>query len=147
MKLKAIDLLLVAALAIVILPRLKAPAGPVVPTIPEPSIELKMLCGPVIEKLKGHPQAGELVKYYAAVADTLKRDATEKIVGTTAHLRTFNQRSVALRFQGAFSKVPGLAGAIDAVLVARLGTKVTDLNYARASEAMLALAWAAQEAK
>ncbi len=147
MKLKAIDLLLVAALAIVIVPRLKAPDGPDVPTIPEPSVELRMLCGPVVEKLKGHPQAGELAAFYAAYADVLKRDASEKTVKTTARLRTHNQRSVTLRFQGAFSKVPGLAGAIDAVLVAHLGTKVTDLDYARASEAMLALAWAAQEAK
>jgi hypothetical protein len=148
MKLKPIDLLLAAALAVLILPRLNlSDGGTPVPTIPEPSAELKALCEPVTAKLKGHAQAGELAAFYAAYADILKRDAAEKVVKTTARLRTHNQRSVKLRFQGAFSKVPGLASAIDAVLMGHLGPKVADLDYARAGEAMLALAWAAQEAK
>ncbi len=148
MKFKTSDWLFVVALAVLIVPRLGlSDGGTPTPTIPEPSAELKSLCGPVTAKLQGHAQAGELAAFYLAYADVLKRDAGEKIVKTTARLRTHNQRSVTLRFQGAFSKVPGLALAIDAVLVAHLGTKVADLDYARATEAMTALAWAAQEAK
>ena len=43
----------------------------------------------------------------------LRRDgAGAQVVKTTAHFRTFCQRAVTLRFQGAFTRVPGLSDAI-----------------------------------
>jgi hypothetical protein len=64
-------------------------------------------------------------------------------------LRTFCERAVTLRFQGAFAKVPGLADAIhgpNGALAKLLQLEVSELDHAKAAAAMDAVAWACREA-
>ena len=75
-----------------------------------PDDATRAIVAPVSAKLAGHQEeAGELAAFYRAAADTVRRDADgANVLRTTANLRTFGERAVTLRFQGAFDKVPGL---------------------------------------
>ena len=75
-----------------------------------PDDATRAIVAPVSAKLAGHKgEAGELAAFYHAAADTVRRDADgANVLKTTADLRTFGERAVTLRFQGAFEKVPGL---------------------------------------
>ena len=124
------------------------PAGP---TIPEPSADAKPAVAPVTRLLSGHPdEARQLAAFYHDAADVLRRDgAGAKVVKTTAHFRTFCQRAVTLRFQGAFNKVGGLSDAIhgpDGALARLLKLDAAELDPVKAADALDAVAWACQEA-
>ena len=106
---------------------------------------------PVSACLAGHPaEARQLAAFYQAAADAVRRDAAgRKLLGTTEDLRTFLERAVAIRFQGAFQKLPGLAEAIhgpDGALAKLLGREVRDLGHAGAADALEAVAWALETA-
>jgi len=128
---------------------------PTVPSpepIPEPpGAATRAILAPVSAKLAGHPdEARQLAAFYREAAETIRRDSHgAKVVRTTAQLRTFCERAVTLRFQGAFAKVPGLSDAIhgsDGVLAKLLTLEVTDLDHAKAADALDAVAWACREA-
>ena len=126
-------------------------AGPSDVAIPEPSADAKPAVAPVTRLLSNHAdQAQQLAAFYHHAAETLRRDeAGAKVVKTTAHFRTFCQRAVTLRFQGAFAKVPGLTDAIhgsDGALARLLKLEVADLDPGKAADALDAVAWACQEA-
>jgi hypothetical protein len=91
-----------------------------------------------------------MADFYSEVAKTLRRDGKgAKVIKTTADLRTFCERSVALRFQGTFAKVPGLAAVIhgpDGALAQLLSLEAQDLDHQRAARAFEAVAWACKEA-
>lgn len=128
------------------------------PTVPSPDAILespdaatRAIVAPVSAKLAGHPdEARQLAAFYHEVAETIRRDGNgEKTVKTTADLRTFCQRAVTVRFQGAFAKVPGLSDAIHGpkgALAKLLKLDVTDLDHVRTAAALDAVAWACQEA-
>ncbi len=116
-----------------------------------PDAATRAIVAPVSARLAGHPdEARQLAAFYSAAAEALRRDGSDaQVVKTTADLRTFCQRAVTVRFQGAFAKVPGLADAIhgpEGALAKLLGLDVTDLDHARAAAALDAVAWACREA-
>jgi len=101
--------------------------------------------------LTGHPnEARKLATFYHEAAETIRRDGQgAKIIKTTADLRTFCQRTVTLRFQGDFAKVPGLADAIHGpkgALARLLQLEVTELDPIQAANGLDAVAWACEEA-
>ena len=120
--------------------------------IPAPAeAATRAIVAPVTQQLAGHEEeARQLAAFYHAAAEVLRRDgAGQRVVQTTAHLKTFCERAVTLRFRGAFAAVPGLAEAIhgpDGALAKLLGLEVTELDHARAAAALDAVAWACQEA-
>jgi len=106
---------------------------------------------PVVAALGGHAEeARQLAAFYLAAAETIRRDgAGAKVLKNTAHLRTFCERAVTLRFQGAFAKVPGLAAAIhgpSGALAKMLKLDVAELDHGKAAVALEAIAWACGEA-
>jgi len=116
-----------------------------------PDAATRAIVAPVSAKLAGHPdEAGQLAAFYHEAAETIRRDGNgAKVVKTTADFRTFCQRAVTVRFQGAFAKVPGLADVIhgpEGALAKLLKLDVTDLDHAQAAGALDAVAWACQEA-
>ncbi len=121
-------------------------------TIPAPAeAATRAIVAPVTQRLGGHEEeARQLGTFYHAAAEVLRRDGNgQRVVQTTAHLKTFGERAVTLRFQGAFNAVSGLADAIhgpDGALAKLLGLEVTELDHARAAAALDAVAWACQEA-
>lgn len=128
------------------------PVAPAPEPIPEPpEAATQAIVRNVTERLAGHPnEAQQLAAFYHTAAETIRRDGNgAKVVKTTADLRTFCQRAVTLRFQGAFAKVPGLSRAIhgpDGALAKLLKLDVVDLDHAKAAAALDAVAWACQEA-
>jgi len=128
------------------------PSGPSPAPIPgPPDAATRALVAPVSAKLADHPEeARQLAAFYHEAAETIRRDGNgAKVVKTTSDLRTFCQRAVTIRFQGAFAKVPGLADAIhgpDGALAKLLRLDVTDLDHASAAAALDAVAWACREA-
>jgi len=128
------------------------PTVPIPEPIPAPpEAATRAILGPVLAKLAGHAdEARQLAAFYHEAAETIRRDGTgAKVVKTTADLRTFCQRAVTLRFQGAFAKVPGLSGAIhgpDGALAKLLKLDVAKLDHVKAAAALDAVAWACQEA-
>ncbi len=128
---------------------------PIVPSrnpVPgSPDAATRAIVAPVSDKLAGHPdEARQLAAFYHEAAETIRRDGNgARVVKTTADLRTFCQRAVTIRFQGAFAKVTGLADAIhgpDGALAKLLKLDVTDLDHATAAAALDAVAWACREA-
>ncbi len=128
------------------------PTAPAPSLIPAPAaVSTRAAVGPVSVRLAGHAdEARQLAAFYHAAADCLRRDgAGEKVVKTTSDLRTFCQKAVTLRFQGAFARAPGLAETIhgpEGALAKLLGLDVVELDHIRAAVAMDAIAWACQEA-
>ena len=142
----AFALILVGAAAAV-WPRV-APSPPAPTPVPErPSDALAAAVAPVAAILKGHVEDGRrLAGFYASLADVVARDEG-KVLQTTAHLRELNRRAGLLAFQrtGVSGKHPGLAEAIDKVLVDEVGLENVALDAAkrkRAVDALKALAWA-----
>lgn len=133
-------------------PASPAPApGPAPDPIPAPDAATQRVVATITEKLAGHPgEAAELAAFYAAAAETLRRDAAgENVIATTAELRTFCQRAVTIRFQGTFSKIPGLADQIHGpagALAKLIGLEAGELDHAKAAAAFDAVAWACREA-
>jgi len=124
---------------------------PAAPEIPAPSAEAKADVTPVTKVLTGHgAEAKELAAFYHAAADVVRRDGTgAKVLKNTSHLRTFCERAVTLRFQGTFQKVPGLSDVIhgpSGALAKLLLLDVSELDHAKAADALDAVAWACQEA-
>lgn len=116
-----------------------------------PDAATAAIVAPVSTKLAGHPdEARQLAAFYDAAAEALGRDGRGAgVIKTTAELRTFCERAVTVRFQGAFAGVSGLADAIhgpDGALAKLLGLDVTELDHARAAAAFEAVAWACREA-
>jgi len=128
------------------------PVAPIPEPIPQPpEAATQAIVAPVSAKLAGHAdEAQQLAAFYHTAAETIRRDGNgAKVVKTTADLRTFCQRAVTLRFQGAFAKVSGLSRAIhgpDGALAKLLKLDVTELDHAKAAAALDAVAWACQEA-
>lgn len=128
--------------------------GPVpVPVIDAPSVSLQALVKPIIEILndsRSHRQASILAAFYFEASEIIRRDGNnERIVKTGSHLRTFCERAATLRFQGVFSKVPGLAEAIhggDGALPKILGLDPGPIDHEKSADALHAVAWACQEA-
>ena len=117
--------------------------------IPQPAVEARQAVAPVTAALAGHrDEARQLAAFYHSAADALRRDGAG-VVQNTGQLRTFCERAVTLRFQGAFQKVPGLSAAIhgpDGALATLLGLEVVELDHGKAAAALDAVAWACQEA-
>ena len=129
--------------------RPKAPDPEPIPNAPDAAT--RAIVAPVTQTLAGHAdEARQLAAFYQAAAETIRRDgAGAKVIGTTGDLRTFCERAVTLRFQGAFAKVPGLADAIhgpNGALAKLLQLEVSELDHAKAAAAMGAVAWACREA-
>jgi len=128
------------------------PSGPSPePTPDPPDAATRAIVAPVSAKLAGHPEeARQLAAFYHEAAETIRRDGNgAKVVKTTGDLRTFCQRAVTVRFQGAFAKVSGLADVIhgpEGALAKLLKLDVTDLDHARTAGALDAVAWACREA-
>lgn len=148
-KLKTTDLIAIAAVAFVLF---YSPAvTPDVSPLPTPDAATQAIVQPIGTVLAGHgAEAAELAAFYHVVANTVSRDGDgEKIVKTTPQLRTFLERSVTLRFQGIFSKVPNLSEAIhgpSGALSQMLGLEVAELDHVKTAAALDAVAWACQEA-
>jgi len=144
--------LLAAVLIVAGLAATWRPTAPSPDPIPDPpDAATRAIVAPVSANLAGHPdEARQLAAFYHAAAETIRRDGNgAKVVKTTSDLRTFCQRAVTIRFQGAFAKVPGLADAIhgpDGALAKLLKLDVTDLDHASAAAALDAVAWACREA-
>lgn len=124
---------------------------PPAPTIDTPRVELQALVSPITEKLAGRPaEAKMLAAFYFEASEIIRRDGLNtKIVKTKTHLVTFCERAAILRFQGAFTKVTGLAAAIhgpDGALAKALGLKPGSLDHVKSAEVLHAIAWACQEA-
>ena len=143
--------LLVVAVGLLAGPRLKdkfvVPSQSVV-TVTAPSVELQLKVAGITAKLAGHPQAKELGQFYRAYGDVVQRDTS--LIVTTKDFRTLNERVVTLRFDQLLTpKVPGLAAAIDAVLVGELGLEVGPFGPVRAKAvaALQAVGWACVQAK
>ncbi len=148
-KLKTTDLIAIAAVAFVLF--YQPTTAPDVSPIPAPDAAAQAIVQPITAVLAGHKaEAAELAAFYHAAADVVRRDgAGNKIITTTAQLRVFLERAVTLRFQGAFAAVPGLSEAIhgpSGALSQMLGLEVSELDHAKASAALDAVAWACQEA-
>lgn len=127
-------------------------ATPIVPAIEPPSAQLQLLVAPVTRNLTGRPvEARLLAAFYYEASETIRRDGLNaKIVKTKPHLVAFCERAATLRFQGAFSKVPGLAAVIhgpDGVIAKVLGLEPGELDHAKSAEVLHAIAWACQEAE
>lgn len=138
-----------ACVAVVALGRFSAPSGDV--AYPEPPAAAREAVAPVTARLAGHPdEAEQLARFYHDAADALRRDgAGAKVLTSTAHVRTFCERAVTLRFQGTFQKVPGLTDAIhgpEGAFAQLLALDVTELDHAKAADAFDAVAWACREA-
>lgn len=128
----------------------RPPAPSPTPGPAPPDAATQTIVAPVSAKLAGHPdEARQLAAFYTAAADALRRDGNgAQVVKTTADLRTFCERAVTVRFQDAFSRVPGLADAIhgpEGALAKLLGLEVTELDHTRAAAALDAVAWACRE--
>ena len=126
--------------------------SPQAPVIEPPSVAMQAVVQPVIKKLAGHPaEAKLLAAFYFEASETVRRDgANAKIVKTKSHLVTFCERAAALRFQGAFKKVPGLAAVIhgpNGVIAKVLNLEPGELDHAKSAEVLHAIAWACQEAE
>ncbi len=124
------------------------------PEISAPTASLQEIVQPITKLLndnKSHKQASILAAFYFETGETIQRDEeNEQILKTKNHLRTFCERSATLRFQGIFSKVPGLAEAIhggDGALSKILRLKAGQLDHKKAADAFHAIAWACQEAE
>ena len=147
---KASDLLAVALTVLVLFYQ----GGTTIPDsdpIPQPDAAARSAVSSVATLLSGHKsEAAELAAFYHAAADVLRRDGEgRKLLQNTQQLRTFCERAVTLRFQGVFTKIPGLADAIhgpQGALALLLGLEVRELDHAQAAAALDAVAWAAQEA-
>lgn len=128
------------------------PTAPSPETFPEPpDAATQAIVARVTQTLAGHPeQSRQLAAFYGAAAEVVRRDGDgSKVIKTTADLRTFCERAVTVRFQGAFAKVPGLAEAIhgsDGALARLLGLEVSQLEHGKAADALDAIAWACHEA-
>jgi hypothetical protein len=119
--------------------------------LPQPDAAARSAVSAVSTLLAGHKgEAAQLAAFYHAAAEIVRRDGEgERVLTSTQQLRTFCQRAVTLRFQGVFTKIPGLADAIhgsQGALAVLLGLDVKELNHAQAAAALDAVAWAAQEA-
>lgn len=126
-----------------------APSPAPVPNPPDAAT--RAIVGHVSARLAGHAdEARTLAAFYATAADTVRRDGQgAKVLKTTPQFRTFLERAVTLRLQGAFERVPGLAEAIhgpDGALAKLLGLEAAELDHARAAAALEAVAWACGEA-
>ena len=143
----------VAAILIVVgLVAVWRPASPSPDPLPQPpEAATQAIVARVTQTLAGRPeQARQLAAFYDAAAEVVRRDGDgAKVIKTTADLRTFCERAVTVRFQGAFAKVPGLAEAnhgSDGALASLLGLDVSQLEHGKAADALDAIAWACQEA-
>ena len=144
----------VVAMAL-ILAGLVATWRPVAPgdaiVIKAPTVATRVHVDPLTAILAGHPdEARQLAAFYHEAAKTIRRDGENaRVVKTTSDLRTFCQRSVTLRFQGVFRKVPGLSDVIhgpEGALAKLLDLADTDLDHEKTAAALDAVAWACQEA-
>ena len=139
----AAALILVGLYAVV-----RPPASDPIPTPDAPDAATQAVVEPISAVLAGHgEQAAELAAFYGAAADVVKRDQT--ILTTNNQLRTYLERSVQLRFQGAFAQVPGISNAIhgpEGALAKLLGLESGPLDHAKAADALGAVAWACGEA-
>ena len=148
-RLKTTDLIAIAAVAFVLF---YTPAVvPDVSPVPAPDTAAQAIVKPITAVLAGHPnEAAELAAFYRTAADVIRRDGVgNKIITTTAQLRTFCERAVTLRFQGAFTQITDLSEAIhgqSGALSQLLGLEVAELDHAKAAAALDAVAWACQEA-
>lgn len=129
----------------------RPPAPSPAPVPNPPDAATRAIVGHVSAKLARRAnEARQLAAFYAAAADTVRRDGQgAKVLRTTPQLRTFLERAVTLRLQGAFERVPGLAEAIhgpDGALAKLLGLEAAELDHARAAAALEAVAWACGEA-
>ena len=120
-------------------------------TYPKPDALMQSAVGPITVKLTGHSdQAAELAEFYAAAADTIRRDAAGAgVLGSKHDLREFLQKATTIRFQGAFGQIPGLSDSIygsNGALAKLLGLDAGQLDHARAAAALDAVAWACAEA-
>jgi hypothetical protein len=128
------------------------PVSPSPEPIPAPADDAtRAAVSPVRAALAGHgDEARQLAAFYHAAADCVRRDgAGQKVLAKTSHLRMFLERSITLRFQGAFSKVPGLADTVhgpQGALAKLLKLDVADLDHGKAVAALEAIVWACQEA-
>jgi len=147
---KTCDLLAVALTVFVLFYQ----GGAIIPDshfIPQPDATACNTVSAVSTLLAGHKgEAAQLAAFYHAAAEIVRRDGEgERVLTSTQQLRTFAERAVTLRFQGTFSKIPGLAAAIhgpQGALALLLGLDVKELNHTQAAAALEAVAWAAQEA-
>lgn len=149
MQLRSTDLLAIALAAFVLFHQ--PAATPDTDTVPAPDATAQAVVVPITQLLKDHKaEAVELAAFYHAASDVVGRDgAGDQIIKTTAQLRTFLERAVTLRFQAAFTQVPGLSDAIhgpSGALATLLGLEVAELDHTRAANALDAVAWACQEA-
>lgn len=129
--------------------RPEATAPDVTPDTPDAATQA--IVEPVTAALAGHgEQARELAGFYSAAADCVRRDgAGAKVITTNSQLRTFLERAVRLRFQGAFASISGLSDAIHGqggALARMLGLEAAQLDHAAAARALDAVAWACKEA-
>lgn len=120
-------------------------------SIEAPNFVLQEIVAPVTKVLSGHStEAGELAAFYYEVSKVILRDeAHGKVIKTTGHLRMFCERAVTLRFQGIFTRIPGLAEVIhgpQGILAETLKLEAGKLDYAETVEVFSAIAWACQEA-
>jgi len=130
-------------------PQAEAPDTPV---IQPPTAELRALVNPITVKLIGHSaEAKLLAAFYYEASETVRRDERNgKIIKTKSHFAIFCERATTLRFQGAFTKVSGLAEAIHGetgVLAYVLQLGPGELDHTRAAIVLEAIAWACQEAE
>ena len=148
---KLSDVAAIALVVVALVPWGEGADGPAAPEIPAPSAEAKLAVGPIIMVLAGHGnEAKELAAFYHAAAEVVRRDGVgAKVLKNTSDLRTFGERAVTLRFQGAFQKVPGLSDAIhgpNGALANLLKLDVIELDHTKTAESLNAVAWACQEA-
>ena len=148
---KLSDVAAIALVVLVLVPWGEGADGPAAPEIPAPSAEAKLAVTPITALLSGHgDQARELAAFYHAAAEVVRRDGVgAKVLKNTSDLRTFGQRAVTLRFQGAFQKVPGLSEAIHGpggALAQLLKLDVVELHHTKTADVLDAVAWACQEA-
>jgi hypothetical protein len=117
------------------------------PTPSKPTEALATAVQPIAAILKNHADDGEkLAAFYLSMADVIGRDQG-KVISTTANLRELHRRAGLLAFQRTAieGKYPGLAEAIDKVLVDRLGLENVAFDAAKQStaiETLKAIAWA-----
>jgi hypothetical protein len=116
------------------------------PPTPAPTAELQQRVAPIQTILADHPEdAGRLAAFYRQLADVVQRDTN--VITTTSALRSGHIRAGKLMFQqtGIAGKHPGLAEAIDQVLLQTLGPNNAPLDPAgrqQAVAALQAISWA-----
>lgn len=151
MQIKITDLAAILLAVVTLVPWGRSVDGPTALEIPAPSAEVKPAVAPITLVLADRDsEAKELAAFYHAASDVVRRDgAGAKVIKKTSDLRTFCEKAVTLRFQGAFQKVSGLSDAIhgpDGALAKILDLDVVELDHAKAADALDAVAWACQEA-